>query len=67
MLQSLTPDLILEYVDDANDDVGNHRHHNNERGNPNDSLSECVDGSDSDFVVVSEHVEDLFPALARFR
>jgi hypothetical protein len=61
MLQSLTPDLILEGDDDANDDVGNHRHHNNERGNPTDSLSECVDGSN--FVVVSEHVEDLFPAL----
>jgi hypothetical protein len=61
MLQSLTPALILEYDDDANDDDGNHRHHHNERGNPNDSRSECVGGSD--LITFSEHVEDLFPVL----
>ena len=62
MLQSLTPALTLEYDDDVNDDDdGNHCHHNNEWGNPNDSRSECVDGSD--LIAFSEHVEDLFPVL----
>ena len=61
VLSKMTPALILEYDDDADDDDGNHRHYNNERGNPNDSPSKCVGGSD--LITFSEHVEDSFPVL----